>query len=404
LFTQSLAYDLLDEGGLDPSTINNIDLLYGGAGNDLILGFDDADTLYGGTGNDTLDGGIDNDALYGDAGNDVLIGGQGDDSLDGGEGADELFGGLGADTVLGGLGDDTLYGGEGADSLDGGDGDDALFLGAGDTARGGFGDDVFRFDAALAGNTAITLVGGEDLDNNDIDVLDLSGLDDVVITYGGGNNEAGTATYANGAGDTVTITFSEIESVVVCFAAGTMIDTPEGEKPIESLSVGDLVRTADHDYQPIRWIGSSKVAAVGHVAPILIKAGALGNTRDLRVSPQHRILLGGWQAEILFGDDEVLVAAKHLVNDSTILRAEGGEVEYFHMLFDTHEIVFAEGAPSESFHPGQEGWGALAEDARAEILELFPALAVQGFAEYGASVRRSLRAYEAIVLADLGQW
>jgi len=125
----------------------------------------------------------------------------------------------------------------------------------------------------------------------------------------------------------------------------------------------------------------------------------LGNTRDLRVSPQHRMLLGGWQAQMLFGDDEVLVAAKHLVNDSTILRVEGGEVEYFHMLFDTHEIVFASGAPSESFHPGQIGWGALAEEARAEILELFPELASGDFAQYGASARRSLKAYEASLAA-----
>jgi hypothetical protein len=241
------------------------------------------------------------------------------------------------------------------------------------------------------------------------DVLDLSAGTDRSVTYNQADptwnvvtqtSESGVATYKNAAGETVTINFSEIESVVVCFAAGTMIETAEGEKAIDQLHVGDLVRTADHDYQPIRWIGSSTVAAVGNVAPILIKAGALGNARDLRVSPQHRMLLGGWQAEMLFGDDEVLVAAKHLVNDSTILRVEGGTVEYFHMLFDTHEIVFAEGAPSESFHPGQEGWGALAEEARAEILALFPELENGNFEGYGASARRSLKAHEAKVAAQ----
>ena len=74
------------------------------------------------------------------------------------------------------------------------------------------------------------------------------------------------------------------------------------------------------------------------------------------------------------------------------------------MLFDTHEIVFAEGAPSESFHPGQIGWGALAEEARAEILELFPELAQGDFTSYGTSARRSLKAYEAEVLADIDTW
>jgi hypothetical protein len=240
------------------------------------------------------------------------------------------------------------------------------------------------------------------------DVLDLTGGTNVQViynqldpTWNGTTSESGTATYRNAANQNVTVQFSQIERVVVCFAASTMIDTAEGEVAIENLQVGDLVRTADHDYQPIRWIGSSKVAATGSVAPILIKAGALGNTRDLKVSPQHRMLLGGWQAEMLFGDDEVLVAAKHLVNDSTILRVEGGEVEYFHMLFNTHEIVFAEGAPSESFHPGEIGWGALAEEARAEILALFPELASGDFAGYGTSARRTLKAYEAALAAKL---
>ena len=380
-FAQAAVFDLPDANGGDPAPLNNIDLLFGGAGQDLIFGGEDADTLYGGLGNDSLYGDMDDDRLFGDDGSDSLIGGAGNDTLDGGAG------------------------------------DDNIRAGAGDVAFGGAGDDVFTIDPTLAGNAGITIVGGEadeesviDPTNNEGgrigDVLDLRGAGNVQVVYNqtdptwnGTTSESGTARYLNAAGEEVTITFSEIESVVVCFARGTMIDTAEGEKPIEDLMVGDLVRTADHDYQPIRWIGSSKVAAVGHIAPILIKAGALGNTRDLRVSPQHRMLLGGWQAQMLFGDDEVLVAAKHLVNDSTILRMESGEVEYYHMLFDTHEIVFAEGAPSESFHPGQMGWGALAEESRAEILELFPELATGDFAQYGASARRSLKAYEASLAA-----
>ena len=114
--------------------------------------------------------------------------------------------------------------------------------------------------------------------------------------------------------------------------------------------------------------------ATGVLAPILIRKGALGNDRDLRVSPQHRMLLQGWQAEMLFGEEEVLATAKSLVNDHSILRDEGGEVEYFHMLFDTHEIIYAEGAPSESFHPGEQGWKTLDQGTRDEILTLFPEL------------------------------
>ena len=187
---------------------------------------------------------------------------------------------------------------------------------------------------------------------------------------------------------------------VICFASGTLIETQSGEVAIDDLCVGDMVLTMDHGYQPIRWIGSTKRPATGDLAPILIRKGALGNTRDLRVSPQHRMLLSGWQAEVLFGESEVLATAKSLVNDHSILREEGGEVEYFHMLFDTHEIVYAEGAPSESFHPGAEGWKALDAPTRNEILELFPQLANGNFDSYGPSARPSLKHQEGYLLGQ----
>ncbi|MBT6864067.1 MAG: Hint domain-containing protein, partial [Planktomarina temperata] len=160
-----------------------------------------------------------------------------------------------------------------------------------------------------------------------------------------------------------------------------------------------MVVTMDHGPQPIRWIGSSKRRATGNMAPILIRKGALVNTRDLRVSRQHRMLLSGCQAEVLFGESEVLATAKSLVNDHSILREEGGEVEYFHMLFDTHEIVYAEGAPSESFHPGAEGWKALDMPTRNEIRELFPQLANGDFDSYGPSARASLKHKEGSLLS-----
>ena len=73
---------------------------------------------------------------------------------------------------------------------------------------------------------------------------------------------------------------------------------------------------------------------------------------------------------------------------------------YYHMLFDAHEIVMAEGAASESFHPGHIGWGALAEDAREEILTLFPALDGTNFDAYGPVARRTLTANEAKVAVE----
>jgi hypothetical protein len=110
------------------------------------------------------------------------------------------------------------------------------------------------------------------------------------------------------------------------------------------------------------------------------------------------MMISGWKAELLFGEAEVLAVAKHLTNWDGVFIQEGGMVEYFHMMFDTHEIVFSEGALTESFHPGEVGMDAMAQAAREEILELFPELAVD-LNSYGPAARRSLRQYEASLLA-----
>ena len=184
----------------------------------------------------------------------------------------------------------------------------------------------------------------------------------------------------------------------ICFARGTAIGVRDGVCSIENLNVGDLVETMDHGLQAISWIGSTKVPAVGNAAPVVFSKGALGNNRELRVSPQHRMLLSGWKAELLFGEPKVLSAAIHLVNGDTIYRDEGGTVEYFHIMFDNHEIIFAEGAPSESFHPGEQGFGNMAEDAREEIFGLFPELR-KDLSNYGPTAHQSLKRFEAKVFS-----
>ncbi|MBV0911129.1 Hint domain-containing protein [Rhodobacteraceae bacterium ASV31] len=237
-------------------------------------------------------------------------------------------------------------------------------------------------------------------DIDDFDTLNLRGLKqyDIVDTVDvDGNSTSGRVEFRDGT--TPDIVFSEIEEIVVCFTRGTMIQTATGEKAIEDLDVGEMIVTRDHGLQPMRWVGSRKVPAKGRLAPIRIKAGAMKNDRDLLVSPQHRMLVEGWRAELLFNDREVLVAAKHLVNGDTIFVDEGGEVEYFHMLFDTHELVYANGAPSESFHPGEMGFEALEDEAREEVLTLFPELRIDASA-YGRAARESLKAHEGKMLAD----
>jgi len=186
---------------------------------------------------------------------------------------------------------------------------------------------------------------------------------------------------------------------VLCFARGSNILTCNGEIPIEQLAIGDMIATKDNGMQAIRWIGSITVNATGDLAPVMIQKGAMGNARNLRVSPQHRMLIEGWKAELLFGKREVLVAAKYLVNQDTIYVSEGDTVEYFHILFDTHQIIFANGIPSESFHPGKSTIGAMTKETHAEIFNLFPKLR-ESPETYGPIVRTILKKNEAKVLSE----
>lgn len=160
---------------------------------------------------------------------------------------------------------------------------------------------------------------------------------------------------------------------VPCFVAGTRIATPAGDVEVEAICPGDLVLTRDHGAQVVRWAGQRQVCGLGQHAPIRFAPGVLGNRRELLVSPQHRMVVGGWRAELMFGQDEVLVAAAHLAGCDRIHRAPVGMVTYVHLMFDRHEIVFAEGAPSESFHPGEAILGS-DRDLRAELAGLFPDL------------------------------
>ena len=172
-------------------------------------------------------------------------------------------------------------------------------------------------------------------------------------------------------------------TIVPCFVRGTLIRTDRGERAVEDLAVGDRIITADHGAQEIRWIGAREVAAKDNFAPICVARGALGNDRDLWLSPQHRVLISGDKARLLFGKDEALVAVKALVNDRDILVKPGGTVEYFHILLDRHEVIFANGAAAESLYLGGQALRGLAPDARQEIMTLFPELE-QGVPQNGA--------------------
>lgn len=199
--------------------------------------------------------------------------------------------------------------------------------------------------------------------------------------------------------DTVSIT------LLICVARGTLIETTNGEVAVENLMFGDMVRTLDGPPQPIRWIGSRKISSADLKAdpslqPVRVSAGALGENlpkRDLFLSPQHRVLLQDWRSQLLFGEGQVLAPAKSLTNDCSIRTlTDASEVEYFHILFDDHQIMFTEGLPTESFHPGEFVLGEMEDSTRSELLTLFPELCSDE--GYGASARPSLRPWEAEML------
>lgn len=170
---------------------------------------------------------------------------------------------------------------------------------------------------------------------------------------------------------------------IVCFAAGTLIETADGARKIEEIKTGDLVMTIDHGLQAVAWMGKKKLSA-GDLAvapslrPIRIAAGALGSgvpNADLLVSPQHRVLLRSAMARSIFGADEVLAAAKQLVLiDGIDIADDLEEVAYYHMLFRDHEIILSNGAETESLYTGPEALKSVGENARKEIFSLFPEL------------------------------
>lgn len=168
---------------------------------------------------------------------------------------------------------------------------------------------------------------------------------------------------------------------VACFAAGTAIRTPSGDVPVEDLAAGDLVQTVDAGAQPIRWIGITTIdlAKAPHLAPIRIAAGALGAGQpaaDLLVSPQHRVLVRSRIAQRMFGAQEVLVAAKLLLDLPGFSIADDlAQVDYAHFMFDAHQVVWSNGALTESLFTGPEALKAVGPAARDEIMVLMPDLA-----------------------------
>ncbi|WP_378949001.1 Hint domain-containing protein [Paracoccus sp. R86501] len=428
--TVNLGTNTASGGDAQGDTISNFENLTGSAQADTLTGSAGANVISGGAGDDTINGGAGADTLDGGVGTDTLSyagstagvtvnigtntasGGdaQGDtisnfENLTGSAQNDALTGNAGANVISGGAGNDTLDGGAGTDSLIGGIGDDLI--------TGGTGADRFVYSVGDGLDTITdfnqngeTLGDGNNADNDFLDMsqyYDTLGqmradiLDDGILNQSNSTVNGGSVDYSDNltfgadAGialngidaSNVNLLLSAETTGVVCFARGSLIDTPSGQVAIEDLQAGDLVRTMDRGFQELRWIGSRQLDAIDlrqhpRLLPIRIKAGALGEglpEKDLIVSPQHRMLVRSAIAKRMFGTHEVLIPAnKLLILDGIDIDEAATSVEYFHMLFDQHEIVFANGSAAESLFTGAEAIRSLTEEAKREVFTLFPEL------------------------------
>ncbi len=392
------------------TTVRNVESVQiaGTAHDDVITGGLSSDTLLGDAGNDRLDGGDGDDRLVDDGGNNILLGRAGNDWLDGragvfdgGDGNDEIFtrGGLASvdggagndlwsgtfaalatglvmvmaasaatvsqasdgttivnvervnitgssfdDLIVGGSGNDVLEGAAGRDILDGGGGNDVLIAGSGDT---------LRFNGTFGNDIVLTF-------NNDSYRLDLKAFTSYELT------QAGNDTIVTVAGGQITardITPQELAPRIdiACLLRGTLVRTPGGDVPVETLAVGDPIITLDGTVKALKWIGRHTYAPIvvrlnPAIVPIRIAAGALGPatpTIDLLVSAEHALYLDG-----------ALVPAKLLVNGTTIRPApEIARVEYFHLELDAPDVLWANGAATETYvnHGNRRMFGNWAE-------------------------------------------
>ncbi|MEL6640455.1 MAG: Hint domain-containing protein [Pseudomonadota bacterium] len=198
---------------------------------------------------------------------------------------------------------------------------------------------------------------------------------------------------------------------VICFTPGTMIATPEGPRDVLTLLEGDRVQTQDNGLAEILWIGrrvitGARMEVHPHLRPVRLLEGALDRgvpDSGLLVSPDHRMVLSGKRAKTLFNADEVLVTARDLVNDETVMFAHDvRNVVYIHIMLAQHEIVFANGVATETFHPASAALATLRSEEQARLLTRVPEIKGNPMAYGGYARRRLTQADAAILRADAG--
>lgn len=249
----------------------------------------------------------------------------------------------------------------------------------------------------------------------DVNGIDLRGADLIVITDDTTGqrywfitetqlDEATVAALPNGATSVANVNENP-PPVVICFASGVEIDTPDGPRLVENLAAGDVVST-DVGPRPLVWVGRRHVK-LGELflepmlRPVEIRRNAFGPglpKSSVIVSANHRIRLTGWQIALSTGGDHALIAAKHLVDGNAVRRTLPRDgVTYHHLMFDSHRLVTSHGLVSESFDPGPVGLATLTPENRRAVEAL-----MIGWDREPAHDTPSLRKHEAAALREIG--
>ena len=261
-----------------------------------------------------------------------------------------------------------------------------------------------EFSGALPNSNKLKNVNGEDLRGEPVVVITTEDGQRLFF-FPNGVSQATMDAFPNGAHDLDA--WSTTVNIPICFVRGTLIDTPKGPVPIECLIIGDEVTTADGGTAEVRWIAERRMNQAElllepQYRPVCIRAGQMGAgkpRRDLWLSPQHRVLFRGWQAELLFRETEVLFPAISFARfGAPSMGAEGG-VDYFHLMFEQHEVIRAEGLAAESLFPGDHAVASLTPAARARMERAFAHLGGD-WSGYGPLARPCLNRWEGEMLLE----
>lgn len=177
------------------------------------------------------------------------------------------------------------------------------------------------------------------------------------------------------AGNDVKINLDQNNNLTVCYASGTMIETPDGPRAVEAIGAGDLVVTLDKGPMRVLWRHARQhddlTLAAEHLQPIRIRRGSLQAgipSRDLFLSQQHRVMLASRIAERMFGHPEFLVPVVKLLKMPGIARYEKlSSVTYHHLFLGEHAVVLANGTPVESFLPEPQAMRMLPKPVRRDL-------------------------------------